>query len=59
MFEAIDTNHDGSLDRSEMQRAFRKAGLTVSNAKLEQFFSTIDTNHDGMVSFDEWRCACD
>jgi solute carrier family 25 (mitochondrial phosphate transporter), member 23/24/25/41 len=55
MFEAIDSNHDGSLDRSELQRAFRKAGLTVSNAKLDQFFETVDTNHDGRVSFEEWR----
>jgi solute carrier family 25 phosphate transporter 23/24/25/41 len=55
MFEAIDVNHDGGLDRNELQLAFRKAGLSVSNKKLDQFFDTVDTNNDGVVSFDEWR----
>lgn len=57
MFEAIDSNHDGALDRSELQKAFRNARLTVSNRKLDQFFNTMDTNNDGVVSFDEFRCV--
>jgi solute carrier family 25 (mitochondrial phosphate transporter), member 23/24/25/41 len=57
LFESIDRNHDGSLERSELRAAFRRAGLTVSNRKLEEFIDAIDANHDGMVSFEEWRCV--
>jgi solute carrier family 25 phosphate transporter 23/24/25/41 len=55
MFESIDVDHNGTLDRKELQQAFRKAGLTVSNSKLDNFFDTVDTNNDGVVSFEEWR----
>jgi len=55
LFDSIDRNHDGSLDKDEIASAFRQAGLTVSNAKLDSFFDKIDTNHDGHLSFEEWR----
>jgi solute carrier family 25 phosphate transporter 23/24/25/41 len=55
LFDSIDRNHDGSLDKDEIASAFRQAGLTVSNAKLDAFFDKIDTNHDGHLSFEEWR----
>lgn len=35
--------------------AFVRAGLVISNSKLDRFFSEVDTNHDGVISFDEWR----
>lgn len=40
---------------TELQSAFRAAGLTVSNRRLSEFFNDMDKNHDGFVSFDEWR----
>jgi solute carrier family 25 phosphate transporter 23/24/25/41 len=55
IFQSIDHNHDGKLDKSELQEAFKGAGLVVPNAKLQRFFEEIDVNHDGSVSFDEWR----
>jgi solute carrier family 25 phosphate transporter 23/24/25/41 len=55
LFSLIDRNRDGKLDKSELQHAFRHAGLTVSNRKLDSFFEQVDTNNDGVVSFEEWR----
>ena len=55
LFDSIDRNHDGSLDKSEIQAACRGAGLLVSNRKLDQFFDTVDVNNDGIVTFEEWR----
>ena len=55
LFRSIDRDHNGQLDKAELKLAFAKAGLSVSTAKLDQFFSEIDTNHDGVISFDEWR----
>jgi solute carrier family 25 (mitochondrial phosphate transporter), member 23/24/25/41 len=55
LFETIDRNHDGSLDKSEIKAACRGAGLLVSSRKLDQFFDTVDVNNDGVVTFEEWR----
>ena len=55
LFESIDRDHNGELDKGELRAAFSRAGLAISNAKLDQFFDEVDVNHDGVISFDEWR----
>ncbi|KAM4066903.1 mitochondrial carrier protein [Hirsutella rhossiliensis] len=55
LFKAIDKDGNGKLDMTELQSAFRAAGLTVSNRRLSEFFNDMDKNHDGFVSFDEWQ----
>jgi solute carrier family 25 phosphate transporter 23/24/25/41 len=55
LFHSIDRDHDGKLDKAELKRAFKRAGLTVPDAKLDQFFAEVDENHDGYITFDEWR----
>lgn len=55
LFESIDRDHNGELDKDELKLAFRRAGLAISSAKLDQFFNEVDVNHDGVISFDEWR----
>jgi solute carrier family 25 phosphate transporter 23/24/25/41 len=55
LFESIDKDNNGALDKGELRAAFSRAGLTISNAKLDQFFDEVDVNHDGEISFEEWR----
>jgi solute carrier family 25 phosphate transporter 23/24/25/41 len=55
LFDSIDRNNNGELDKEELKAALARAGLTVPNSKLEQFFAEVDTNKDGVISFDEWR----
>lgn len=55
LFESIDRDHSGALDKAELRAAFQRAGLSISSSKLDQFFDEVDTNHDGVISFDEWR----
>ena len=55
MFDNIDHDHNGKLDKVELQVAFHRAGLSVSSAKLDRFFEEIDTDRDGEISFEEWR----
>ncbi len=56
LFESIDKDNSGALDKGELRAAFSRAGVTISSAKLDQFFDEVDVNHDGEISFDEWRC---
>ncbi|CAG8973242.1 hypothetical protein HYALB_00000001 [Hymenoscyphus albidus] len=55
LFESIDRDHDGRLDKNELRAAFKKAGLAVPNSKLDVFFAEVDQNNDGYISFSEWR----
>ena len=55
LFKSIDRDHNGQLDKVELQTAFKQAGLIIPKSKLDRFFSEVDTNHDGVISFDEWR----
>lgn len=55
LFQNIDRNNNGEIDKAELKTAFFKAGVTVSNAKLDDFFRDVDTNKDGVISYSEWR----
>ncbi|KAL2829297.1 mitochondrial carrier domain-containing protein [Aspergillus cavernicola] len=55
LFKSIDRNQNGELDKIELKTAFAKSGVTVSNAKLDEFFADVDTNKDGVITYPEWR----
>ena len=55
LFNSIDRDHNGRIDKRELQAAFKGAGLDLAPRKLDQFFSEVDTNNDGEIGFDEWR----
>jgi hypothetical protein len=55
LFQSIDRDHSGKLDKTELSLAFERAGVAVSNARLDRFFNYIDKDHDGTIDFSEWR----
>lgn len=55
LFQSIDRDHSGRLDKGELSAAFERAGVAVSNSRLDRFFSYIDKDHDGTIDFSEWR----
>ncbi|KAJ5411398.1 uncharacterized protein N7487_005757 [Penicillium crustosum] len=55
MFQSIDRDHNGEIDKMELKNAFARSGVTVSSAKLDRFFAEVDKNNDGVISYAEWR----
>lgn len=55
LFRSIDRDNSGRLDKSELSSAFERAGVAVSNARLDRFFEYIDKDRDGLIDYDEWR----
>ncbi|KAJ5897663.1 hypothetical protein N7504_007951 [Penicillium tannophilum] len=55
MFQSIDHNHNGEIDKTELRNAFSKSGVTVSTSNLDEFFADVDKNNDGVISYAEWR----
>lgn len=46
LFNSIDKDRNGKIDKNELQVAFGKAGLAVPLSKLNRFFAEVDMNHD-------------
>ncbi|KAI0876392.1 mitochondrial carrier domain-containing protein [Hypoxylon argillaceum] len=55
LFQSIDRDKNGKLDKEELQVAFHKVGLAVPNRRLDEFFKDIDHNSDGFITYEEWR----
>ncbi|KAJ5194965.1 uncharacterized protein N7498_008403 [Penicillium cinerascens] len=55
MFQTIDRNHNGEIDKAELRSAFSRSGVTVSKARLDEFFDEVDKNNDGVITYAEWR----
>lgn len=55
LFRKIDTFDQGKLERAEIHAALRKAGVTQSDERLNEFFAAMDYNLDGYITFEEWR----
>ena len=57
-FEAIDTDHSGTLEFAEVKAAFEKVGDKITDEELKKFFTVIDKNHNNSIDFEEF-CKLD
>ncbi|KAK6352775.1 hypothetical protein TWF696_004777 [Orbilia brochopaga] len=55
LFNAIDRDKNGQLDRAELAHALESNGISVEPGKLQAFFDKLDKNSDGQITFEEWR----
>ena len=53
LFESIDTDHSGGLSELEVEKAFRRLDLGLSDGQISDFIGRLDKNHDGSISYDE------
>ena len=54
VFEAIDTNGNGSLDEDELYRCFQELGANVSLQKVRSFIFLCDDDGNGTVELNEF-----
>mmetsp|Transcript_40403 Transcript_40403/g.127182 ORF Transcript_40403/g.127182 Transcript_40403/m.127182 type:complete len:654 (-) Transcript_40403:18-1979(-) len=55
MFEALDFDSSGMIEREELQKALSGSGL--SRSKVEEVFEDMDQNKDGLISYEEFLAA--
>ena len=55
IFHSVDLDSNGKIDKTELQEALERAGITANGERLQQFFEFMDRNRDGVISFEEWR----
>jgi len=66
-FKIYDTNNSGTIEKQEMvsylesqYRVFKEdISYTMATYSTEEIFNTYDTDHNGVLSFDEFKMACE
>ncbi len=58
IFQAIDVNKSGTIEKSELRRALSKAGLNYSQAALDAMFYAADESHSHRISLEDWMKIC-
>ena len=54
MFDEIDTDGGGSLDKTEVGALFKKLQIELADEQYEQVFQELDGEQNGTISFDEF-----
>eukprot|EP01046_Picozoa_sp_COSAG06_P029965 COSAG06_NODE_2819_length_6234_cov_2.814996_1_plen_1898_part_00 len=54
VFERVDSNHSGHIDRDELAEMARSLGHYMTKPELDASMALMDPNGDGLVSFDEF-----
>jgi len=55
IFDMIDADKNGTLDRYEIKMAFAMLGKPFTEADVEALMKEADLDNDGIISFDEFR----
>ena len=53
MFETVDADQTGLIDRHELAEFFRLMGVKLSDTEIDSAMQQIDTDNQGTVSFEE------
>ena len=53
-FRKADHDHSGALDRSEMMKLLKEAGVEMQENKIDDLMKKLDTNGDGKISYQEF-----
>jgi hypothetical protein len=54
LFNAMDTDNSGSLDRFEFRRAMRRLGVGLSTEQIEQLVQAVDSDRSGDITYAEF-----
>jgi hypothetical protein len=57
VFDAIDSDHSGSINVSEIEKELKHRGLKYNDADLKSTIRKLDVNGDNEISFEEFASA--
>lgn len=55
IFDRIDANGDGVLQREEIMHGFEANGITFRPETVEEIMRLADTNNDGVIQYEEFE----
>jgi calmodulin len=54
VFDRLDVDHNGVIDKKEFQEAAAKLGIRLTDADVGTLFDEFDKNGDGVIQFEEF-----
>ena len=57
LFNQLDTDHTGTLDQEEIERAFKQIGIQIDEKDLQLIWEGLDFHKDGEVNYTEFLAA--
>ena len=54
IFYKIDLNLDGKLSKSELEQAFKEAGIDINKEQIETMMKSIDFDGNGFIEYEEF-----
>lgn len=55
VFNTMDADGSGTIDKDEIQMALKKLGIKLSRHQCEEMLEAVDQNGDGEISFEEFK----
>lgn len=55
LFNEIDEDQSGFIDKFELKKLFNKLGINISDQELAGYFEQIDTDKSGLISLEEFK----
>jgi calcium-dependent protein kinase len=57
VFQAIDTDHTGALNKDELLQGFKKVGIEVKSEEIEQIISKAEDCEEGKINYTDFLVA--
>ena len=54
LFNSLDKNHDGVLQRNEIEEGFKELSIDISPEELNRIFEEADSNNDEVLQYEEF-----
>ena len=54
LFDSLDKNHDGVLQRNEVEEGFKELSIDISPEELNRIFEEADANKDEVLQYEEF-----
>ena len=58
VFNAADTNKNGTLEISEMQKCLKSSGIEFTDSEIDSIIKAADLNGDGTIDVSEFLPVC-
>ena len=55
IFNSIDTDNSGDIDKNEFKKALALIGSNISEGDIGKIFERFDKNGNGTITYDEFR----